>query len=135
MNLYATRLGHFGYASDRFQSAEEHASGASVGLAGDVQTVVISINEVDVRIARRAKQNGVAGGFTSGGVRGGIFFSEVSLDFDDPPDKPGKALADQYFTQKCARDRPRITIEKGPVERADRSGLRLHLRHAHEAKS
>jgi hypothetical protein len=68
-------------------------------------------------------------------VRGGIFFSEVSLDFDDPPDKPGKALADQYFTQKCARDRPRITIEKGPVERADGAGLWLHVRHTDEAKS
>ena len=75
MNRYAARLRHFGDASDRFQGAEEHATGASVGLAGDVQAVVISINEVDVRIARRAKQDGVAGGLTSGGVRGGIFFS------------------------------------------------------------
>jgi len=47
-------------ALQRFQSAEENAASFAFRLAGNVEAVVISVDEVDVGMTRRAEQNGVA---------------------------------------------------------------------------
>src|SRR5271165_1636428 len=83
MHFEATVLGHFFHAGERFEGTEQNASGLAGGFAGDVETVVISVNEVDVGVAGWTEDHGRAGGFSGGGVGSGIVLAEVSFDFYD----------------------------------------------------
>ena len=98
-----TGLGHLFDSAKRFQGAEEDASGATFGLAGDVEAVVIAVNEVDVGMAGSAEEDGVAQGFSGGGVGGRVFYAEVGFDFDDAGAEIGfGSLAHEDFAQQVA---------------------------------
>ena len=58
--LDASRLRHPLEACHWLQSAEQDASGHAVGKAGDIQAVVIAVDEVDLGAAGRAEENSVA---------------------------------------------------------------------------
>ena len=83
MDFDAAGLGHFLHAGERFEGAEQNASGTAFGLAGDIEAVVVAVDEVNVGVARRPEQNRGAGGVAGGGVGGGIVLAEVGFDFDD----------------------------------------------------
>jgi hypothetical protein len=123
MNLEATGLGHFFYAGERFQGAEQDASGLAIGFAGDVEAVVSAIDEIDVGVAGWAEEHGIAGGEAGGGVGGGIVLAEVSFDFDDAGgegDSP--TFANQDLAQEFAGDAARIAGVEGAGEGMDLGG-------------
>ena len=55
-----TSLGHLFDSGEWLKGAEKNASGVAFGLAGDVQAVVIAVDEVDIGMARGAEKDGVA---------------------------------------------------------------------------
>ena len=113
-----TRLGHFFDSAERFQSAKENASGATFGLAGDIETVVIAVDEVDISVAGRAEEDGVAQGWSGGGVGGGVFNAEVGFDFDDAAGEIGfGSLADEDFSEQVAGYAARGADVEGTGER------------------
>ena len=75
--------GHCVDAGERLEGAKEDAAGFAVWLAGDVEAIVIAVDEVDIGVARRAEKNGGAGGVASGGVSSEVVFSEIGFDFDN----------------------------------------------------
>src|SRR5208337_4129504 len=70
-------------ALEWFERTEEHGSGEALALARDIETIVDTIDEVDIGKTRRAKHDGVARSQAGSCVGSGIAFSEVSLDLDD----------------------------------------------------
>jgi hypothetical protein len=64
--LEVAEAGHVGESDEGFESAEENASGLAIREAGDVETEVGSVNEVDIDEPGRAKQNGIAKGASTG---------------------------------------------------------------------
>jgi len=109
MNLEASALGHFLHARERFEGAEQNASGLAIGFAGDVETVVGAVDEVDVGVAGWSEQHGRASGVSGGGVGGGIIFAEVGFDFDDAGGERGSSVfTDQHFAQEFAGYAARI---------------------------
>lgn len=52
--------GHSFHTGERLESAKEDASRLTLGLARNIQTVMISIDEIDVGVPGRPKQDGIA---------------------------------------------------------------------------
>ena len=120
MNIEAASLGHFFYAGERFEGAEQDASGAAFGFAGDVEAVVVAVDEIDVGVAGWAEEDGIAGGEAGGGVGGGIVLAEIGFDFDDAGGEGGSAaFTNQHLAQEFASDATRIAGEEGAGERMD----------------
>jgi len=65
------------------EGADEDAAGFAFWLAGEVQTVVHSVDEIDVGETGRAEEYGVARGFSDEGMRGRIGEAKVGFDFGD----------------------------------------------------
>jgi hypothetical protein len=84
-------------AEERFKGAEKNTSGLAFALTGDIQAVVIAVDEINVSVAGRAEEDGVARGMAGGGVSGGIIGAEVGLDFDDAPGKTNRAVVKGIF--------------------------------------
>ena len=76
-------------AGERFQGAQQNGSGLAFGFAGDVEAVVISVDEVNVGVTRWSEQHCSTGGISGGGVGGGILLSEVGFDFYDASREKG----------------------------------------------
>ena len=79
----AAGASHFFDSRERFERTKEDASGFALGFAGNVQAVVVSVDEVDVGVARRPEEDGVAKSASGGGVGSGVCFAEVSFEFND----------------------------------------------------
>jgi len=64
-------------------AAEEHAAGHSVGQTRNIQAVVIAVDEVDVSISGRSKQDGVSRRPAHGRVGCSIVFAKIGFGFYD----------------------------------------------------
>ena len=60
---------------------------------------MISVDEINIGMAGWPEQHGRAGGVSGGGVRRGIFCTQVGFDFDDAGGAPRlRDLPDQHLT-------------------------------------
>jgi hypothetical protein len=66
-----------------FEGAEEDACAFAFGFAGDVQAVMIAVDEIDVSVAGRSEKDGVAGSRSGGGMGGWVVGAEVGFYFYD----------------------------------------------------
>jgi len=78
-----TEGGHGLEAADGLDGAQKDASGVVRGLATDVGAVMIAVDEIDVGVAGRPEEDGVARGLATVSVSTGVNGSEVGLGFDD----------------------------------------------------
>ena len=97
---------------ERFERAEQDASGAAFTLAGDIQAIVISVNEIDVGVPRWTEQDGVAQGLAAVGMGCGVFVAEVGFDFDDAGSETRCSFADKDFSENIAGDAARPAGEE-----------------------
>lgn len=90
---------------------------------------MISIDEVDVSVPGRTKQNRIAFGAAGSCVGGRILFAKISFNFDNAG---GQALsgffAHEDFAQQRARYAARVVSKEFPGE-----GENRELRHATES--
>ena len=123
---------HGGNARERLQGTEKDASGLSLGFAGDVQAVVVSVNEINIGVTGRAEQYGIAQGAAGGGVSRRIVEAEVGFDFDDAGGElRGAGFAEQDLAEKLSGYPPGIAGEEGTIERPDWGGVSgLRARHS-----
>ena len=126
LNFPGTR--HCSSARQRLQGAEKDASSLSLGFAGDVEAVVVAVNEINIGVTGRAEQYGIAQSPAGGGVSRRIVEAEVSFDFHDAGSEFGGAgFAEQDLAEKLSRYPAGIAGEEGTIERLDSgeaSGLR-----------
>ncbi len=128
LDFEAAGPGHYFDAGERFEGAEKNAAGAALGFAGDVEAVVIAVDEVDVGVAGGAEEDGIAGGAAGGGVSCGVVFSEVGFDFDDAGgERIASAIADEDFAEEFAGHAAGIAVVEGAVQGMDVGGLRRSL--------
>ena len=81
---------------------------------------MIPVDEVDVSIAGRAEQHGIAQGATGGRVSGGIFGAKVRFHLDDAScEFRGRAVSDQDFAQELPGYAAGFAGEEGASERMD----------------
>jgi hypothetical protein len=71
------------HAGDRLQGAQKDASGLARVLAADVGAVMIAVDEIDIGVAGRAKEDSIAGGLSAVGVGSGVDGAEVGFGFND----------------------------------------------------
>jgi hypothetical protein len=64
-----------------FECAEQNSAGLSIGQAGDVEAIMIAIDEINVREAWRSEEDEVTQSASAGRVRSRIIQSEVGFDF------------------------------------------------------
>jgi len=136
MNFDATVPGHFVYAGERFEGAEQNASGFACGFAGHVEAVVIPVNEVDVGVTGWSEEHGSAGGVAGGRVGGGVVLAEVGFDFDDAGGAAvWSGVTDENFAQEFAGYAARTAGEKSASEGMDLGcgGRSLRLRHLEQS--
>lgn len=87
---------------------------------------MISIDEIDVRVARRPKQNSIAGRLSNGCMRGWIFSTEVSFDLNDTGCEFFPALApDENFPQQLWAHDSGIAVIKSTPKNAERSHRKI----------
>jgi hypothetical protein len=124
----AAQGSHGGDSADGFEGAKEDAVAArgSGGLAADVGAVVVSVDEIDVGVAGRSKEDGVARGKSAIGVGGGIVAAKVGFGFHDASGEdelfPTGLFflglgTDEEFAEEFAGDGERITGVKRAWER------------------
>ena len=104
-----------------FKGAEENAPAFAFALTGDVQTVMVAVDEINVGVARRSEEDRIAGGVAGGGVGGGVVLSEISFDFDDAG---GEARAGRRRGRGFPRS-SRATRRGSRAKKARGSGLRV----------
>jgi len=120
-------VGHFVDAGERLEGADQDGASFAFGLTGDIEAIVIAVDEVDVGVPGRSEKNGGAGGVAGGGVGGGIEFSEVGFNFDDAGrEVEGTVVAEENLTEEGASDAAGIAGVEGARERggSHRSGCR-----------
>ena len=83
----AAESGHRIEAADWIQCTDEDSPCLGGEVGGDVETVVHTVDEVNVCTAGRAEEDSVVGGEAASGVGGGIGEAEVGLDLDDAADE------------------------------------------------
>lgn len=83
VNDYAASTGHLSDSLDRFDGAKKNTAGFAVRFAGNIEAIVVTINEIDVGETRRTEENGIARSATRCGVSGKIVCAEIGFDFDD----------------------------------------------------
>lgn len=121
-HFYAASFRHLVDPGKRFDGTEKDAPRLAFGLAGDVQTIIISVDEVDVRVARRAEEDRIPQGASGGRVGGRIIFAEIGFNLDDTGGKPSgriTAVADQDSPQQSTCYVPRITYKECTGERME----------------
>jgi hypothetical protein len=128
-----SRTSHFFDSPERLQGTEENRPGCSFQLAGYVQAIVISINEVDISVTGRAEQDSVAQGAACGGVGGSIVGAEINFDLDNATGVlRGLGVADQDLAQELAAYIAGIACEEGAREWLEGIGLSTrHIRTSH----
>lgn len=81
---------------------------------------MVAVNEINIRVSWRAKQNGVARGLSGRGMRGGIVGSQIGFDFNNSRDQTLSPLPpDQKFPQQIRPDDARIAIVKSVGKNAE----------------
>jgi len=109
---------HCFLAGDRVESANEDAAGVAIRLAGNVETVVNAVYEIDIRVARWPKQDCIACGATGGGVSSRVVDAEVGFGFDNTTGEDfAIALSEYYFAEEMARDDVRCSVVEATRQR------------------
>ena len=83
MQVDAASFGHLFDTEKRLQRAEEHAAGLAFPFARNIQAIVISVDEINISVAGRTEEYGVAKSASGGRMGGRVVFAEVGLNFDD----------------------------------------------------
>ena len=97
-----------------FEGADQHAAGNAFRLAGDIEAGMQAVDEVHIRVAGRAPQNGVARGTAREGMRGRVIHAEIGFRFDDAASEQGALpAAQQEFAEQGAGDNVRCVEEEG----------------------
>lgn len=109
---------HGGKSFDGLEGADKNAARTSFGLAGDVQAVVHSVDEVDVGDAGGAEEDSVAGGLAVVGVRRGIVESEIGFDLDYASSEPFifDAAGDELAKEPAGDNVGRVEVEAVGLE-------------------
>lgn len=107
---------HLFYALKGFKGTEENAPSFAFGLTGDIQAIVVAVDEIDVSMAGRSEEDGVTSGFSGSGVGGGVVFSKVGFDLDNTGAEAGRVSADQELSEEVASDATGIAGEEGARE-------------------
>lgn len=106
--------GHVSESGEGFEGAEEDASRLAIWKARDVETEVISIDEVDINVAGRSEEDGIAEGASGGRVGGGIVDTEIGFGLDDASSEDVLAVsANENLTEKFAGYDSGIAIIEG----------------------
>jgi hypothetical protein len=142
VDFNASGFSHFFYARNWFQGPDQNASRLAFRLAGNIEAVMISVNEVHVGVTGRSEQYGGAGGVSGGRMGGSILDAKVSFGFNDASRErglrflPNVLLSNQHLAQKFTRHPAWIATEKSAIQRTNLQGLLLLLvlRLAHQAK-
>lgn len=109
-----TTLVHPLQTAQRLHSSNQHATRDSLWLGDEVQTLIHSINQVDIGMAGRPEKDPVARGRATSGVRRAIVHAQVSFGLDDPP---GGGAVHQNFAEKRASHLDRPMLVKGSGKR------------------
>ena len=98
---------------------------------------MISVDEVDVGVTGRAEYYRVPRRAAGSSVRGGIFFTEISFDFDDACGEASTPsfFPDQHLAQKSPCHAPRIARKELTAKGMDLASVGWRLRLGHEAES
>lgn len=104
-------------SSDRLQRANQDAASLTHWFADEVQTLVHSINEIDVGVAGLSENHAGAIGDTAPGVRGTVAYAQVGFHFYDTS---GRLAMYQNLAQAITRDfdsgpRVEVAIKQGGV--------------------
>ena len=83
VELNVARRCHLLDAGHRLQGAKQHAAGHAIRQAGNIQAVVIAIDEVHVGETGRTEENGIPRRLACRGVRRRVVLAEIGLGFDD----------------------------------------------------
>ena len=125
--------GHCFDAQHRFEGADEDAAGFAFWLAGHIDAVVHSVDEVHVCVTGRPEHDLVSGRDSAKAVRRGIgslgdVGAQVGLYFDDAPGEPaGWGARSKQLAEKLGRDDLRRFGEEPPLHPlpVSRQGLRI----------
>jgi hypothetical protein len=94
----SSRLRHLLDAGYWLQGSKQHASGDSIGQTGNIQAVVIAIDEVHVGVAGRTEQHRIPRRPSGCGVRGRVAFAEIRFGFDNSSgENSARRFADEQF--------------------------------------
>lgn len=97
-------LTHERFPNGRFQSPNQNCLGCSRRLANGVETKMVSINQVNVRNARRTPHRTISFGLTARGVAGGIV-AQVGFSLDDgSATRSVRRVANEPMPQQQRRD-------------------------------
>jgi hypothetical protein len=125
VNGDAPGAGHWFDAREGFEGTNQNAASLTLGFAGDVETVMIAVDEINVSVTGRAEQDRVAGGSAGGGVSGGIVLAEIGFNFDQAGGKDFCSGAEQEFANQIAGDAAGRAGEKGSSQRMSGHGVSL----------
>ncbi len=81
-------------------------------MATDVGAVVIAVDEIDVGVAGRSEENGVAWGQAAVGVGAGIDGAEVGFGFDDASGEEFPALPEDGGCGSPRGDSARLAADE-----------------------
>jgi len=130
---YAAEAGHAFDAGDWFQGSQKNASGVACGLTADVRTVVISVDEINICMAGRTKEDSIARSPADVGVSARVAHAKVGFGFDNASGEQKTPLAaHEEFAEKIPCDVARIArIESSGQRREAGEALRSERRRVH----
>ena len=105
-------------ASHWFECTKQDSAGHAVGLAGDIEAVVLAVDGVNIRVTWRAEEDGVTRRGTAMGVgcrvRWIVMRTEVGFDLYDAAGKNFASDAmDEKLAEQARRDEFRWVLVKG----------------------
>src|SRR5262249_2787003 len=111
---------HLGNSFYWFYRPKQHAPWYSIRQAGDIQAVMIAIDEIHVSVPWRSPEHSVSNCPPHCRVRRGIVRSQISFRFNNSPRQhPTRRLSNQQFPQQSARHSPGVAIEKFLLQPGD----------------
>ena len=134
VRLQAASPRHRRQSKHWLHGAKQHAAGLAFRHAGNIQAVVIAVNEVHVGVSGRPEEDGIARSAAGVSVRRRIFGSEIGFVFDDTASEQRASFAaDQQLAQQLASHGHRIAIEEftrkdlsiAATRRREAAGMRL----------
>src|SRR5258707_3894215 len=124
--LDPSRPSHLLNARHRLQGPQEHASRDSVRKTGNIQAIVIAIDEVHISVTGRTEKNGIPCRTARSRVRRCVAFAEIRLGFHNPSRQNSPScFPDQQFPQQSPRHPSRIAIEELRVQ-PDNAAAHIH---------
>ena len=131
-----TGLGHFFNTRQRLQRPEKHTSRATLGLARDIQTVVIAVDEIDVRVSWRTEKHFISRRLPRSRVCRWIIFPKIGFDLYDPPcQKVLACVTNQDFSKEVSRDALGIARVECAIKRTNLGRRRKVPPDRHAAES